>query len=512
MRIRLLGVVVAVFVVCLAHGAAHAQRKSVADLAKELEALATQVQALAAQSGTNTQAVQELSEKVTNLEQAIGVLRREQSSIPDAVNRLDDLDIKVASLRSDLEAMRTQVANIEQPSAGPSGGGGTPAGHVRGGFSFETEDGAYSLTLGGFMHPQYALTTPSELDSITTSDFTIRRARVRLTGHTSHPDLRYRLLFELTGGNPLLDFWGEYEIKPEISIRVGQDKLYHSRNFTAGTTLITFPERAAAIGNLRYDRDIGVWARGTLLDDKLFYTAGISNGGGRNNLNDNIDFVTMARVDGAILGTWMKPGFGDVEHSEDPRLQVGGAVLHDLVRVPEELGGIEVGNRDVDDDLVVDNVRVISSEIDATLRYQGFELYLEWLYRHERWGTILDHTDNQDIADEIEPDSEGHRNYQAVSGHATYFAVPEKLMFGFRVSYSRIPLLGVTGRDPTSARDRLPLSDRLLETDVLVQLYADSGYRFLGFQYTLSNFNQSDGPEPAGDIEHRFLLGLQLTL
>ena len=508
---RLIASVVSVFVLWAVPVTGHAQRKSAADLQKELGALTAEVQALAAQSGTNTQAIQELTENVANVAQALEVLRREQASIPDAVNRLDELTLRVDSLRRDVEAMRTQVASIEQPSDGPPGSGGGVA-HTRRGFQFATADNAHSLKVGGFVHPQYFLTTPVDFDSITESSFEIRRARVLLTGHTTSPDLRYRVLFELARGAPLLEFYADYEFRPEVILRAGQDKMWLSRHFYAGTTVIAFPERSQAEGNLRYDRDIGVWLHGKLADDKLFYRAGVANGAGRNNVNDNIDFATEARIDYAVLGTWMPPAFGDFEMSKHPRLQFGGAVVHDLVRVPEELAGIGVGNRDVDDDLVLDNIRVISAELDATFRYEGLELYLEWMYRHERWGTILEHSDNADIAGAVQADSDGHRNYQAISGQATYFAIPNQLMVGARVSHSRIPLLGVGGRTPSSVKDAVPLTDRLFELDALVQLYAPNGYRQLGFQYTLTNFNAEDGPEPSGDIEHRFLLGLQLTL
>ena len=86
--------------------------------------------------------------------------------------------------------------------------------------------------------------------------------------------------------------------------------------------------------------------------------------------------------------------------------------------------------------------------------------------------------------------------------------IPRQLIVGARVGYSRIPLLGATNRQ----RDSVPLTDRLLETDFLVQLYHPDGWRMLGLQYTIFNFNANGGPDPAGDVSHRFVLALQLVL
>lgn len=476
----------------------------VAELRKQVADVSAKVEALSAQTATSATTVTNVSAQLTQLEQAIDTMRREQKSIPDAVVRLDQLSARVGELQTEVEAIRAGVAARERPAEGGGGAGGV---HTDKGFTWTSDDGFYSLTVGGYVQPQFNMVLPSGGETLTQSTLQLRRARVRLEGTAVMPGLRYAVMADLAQDEVLLDYWIDYQLFPNLAVEVGQDKVHLSRNFSIGDSQNDFIERAAAIENLRYDRDIGLWAHGRLVDDRLSYRAGISNGAGTNQLNDNIDFAGMARVDFALLGTWIPLSGGDREMSDTPRLQIGGAVVHDLVRVPETLAGIEVGNRDVDEDLVIDNVRMLTTELDLTFRYRGLEVYAEWLYRQERWGTILDHSDNTDLAEAIEPDGDGHRHYQAVAGQVSYFALPRRLQFGGRAGFSRIPLLGANGRH----RAELPLTDRLLELDALLQFYGRDGTRQFGVQYTMFNFDAGDAMDPAGDVEHRVIVGAQLV-
>ena len=132
---------------------------------------------------------------------------------------------------------------------------------------------------------------------------------------------------------------------------------------------------------------------------------------------------------------------------------------------------------------------------------------LEATYRHERWGTILDHEDNSDLAALVRPSDVGRRNYLGFSAQASYFILPHRLQAGARVSHGRLPLLGLGGID----FDQPPIAQRLLQTDAFVQLWRE-GFRRVGMTYSLINFNEIDGPEPEGDIMHQLIIEAQLIL
>jgi hypothetical protein len=366
------------------------------------------------------------------------------------------------------------------------------------GFEWTTADGAYSIKIGGFVQPRYQVTVPESGDPVDESTFRIRRGRLLLGGHATGDELTYKLQLETTSGDaPALDYYLDYRFAPELAVRVGQDKLYFTRVGWASDTTIDMFERPGGVENLRYDRDIGLWVHGSLLGDRVTYHAGASNGAGPNRTNDNIDLVSLARVDAVLLGARFDPLAGNLARDPELRLMIGAGAVHDLVAVPDRVAGVGVNNRDVDADGEIDNVRVWSSSVDAALRWHGLELVAEGLWRHERWGTILDHSDNRDLANAIDADARGHRNYLAGYVHASYPLIEQRLQLSARVGHSRVALLGVGGR----RLDAIPPGDRLVEASGQLRYFHRSNLS-LGISYTFTNFNTKSGPEVAGDIEH----------
>jgi hypothetical protein len=298
-------------------------------------------------------------------------------------------------------------------------------------------------------------------------------------------------------GAPALDYFLDYELAPELSVRVGQDKIYFARIWWASDSEIDVLERPASIDALRYDRDVGVWIHGELLDGRLYYHAGASNGSGPNSRNDNIDLVWMARANVQVLGEVFEPFVRNLTRDAAPQLTVGAGVTHDLVRVPDNIAGIPVGNRDVDADGVGDNVRMWNLSADAVLRWNGLELAVEGIWRQERWGTILGHSDNDVLADAIDADFEGHQNYLGGYVHASYALIVDTLQVAARAGHSRVTLLGVGGRRINA----VPPGDRLFEGNAQVRWFIGPNLT-AGLSYTLFNYNASQGSDPDGDIDH----------
>ncbi|MCP4443861.1 MAG: hypothetical protein GY811_00765 [Myxococcales bacterium] len=475
----------------------------------ELESIKAELVSLRASAATTptlAQAVQELSSKVVVLEMALEVKMRSVESVTETLEKVEMLEAKVTTLQTELEYLRTAIANVEQPAVAPHGGGGG-AERSRG-MKFTTGDGRYSMTLGGYVQPRNQVDLPQDFSSLDSATFSLRRARLSLRGKAGSDRLRYETEFELgSGGTPLLDYYMDMRYRDELTVRAGQSKLPYTRSFLASSTQRAFHELSETQDLQRYDRDIGVWALGKVLDGKLRYIAGVANGSGPNVQNTNIDVAVAARLEGVVLGEYIAPGYGDVDDSDEVRLTVGLAAVHDLVRVPASLSGIDVENRDVDGDGITDNVRAVSTAIDGQLRYQGLDLSLEATWRHERWGSILEHDDNGNIAAAVDASGKGHRNYLGFTAEATYFVMPKKLLIGSRISHGRLPLLGLGGRIP--AQD--PLAQRAMQFDGLLQLYRD-GSRRVGFTYSLLNYNAQDGVDPDNDISHAFTVEAQLLL
>lgn len=478
-------------------------RAEIETLKQDIAALKTAV----ANAPTLAQALQDMSSKLVVLEQELGKSARLNESVPQVILELDALKEGLHKLQAEVAYLRTGIANIEQPAVSS---GGSSSHKVGEGMTWASEDELYTLTLGGYLHTRYQAKLPEDMSTIDSAGFSVRRGRVVMTGQAGSKRLTYKLNLELaTPDAPLRDYYMEMHYRDELNIRLGQAKVHHNRPFIASSKQRIFHEFNETQDLQRYDRDIGVWALGTFLDGRLRYHGGFSNGSGQNAINQNIDLATALRIEGVALGQYIEPGFADVHGTEDPALTLGIGAVHDLVRVPNEVAGIEVPNLDVDGNGIEDNVRVLSTVMDAQFRLKGFEFFLEGTWRHERWGTIVEHGDNADLAAAINASNSGRRNYLGVTAQASYFVLPSKLLVGARVSHGRLPLLGLSGLSLTA--DTAPLAERAMQIDGIVQLYRD-GYRRVGMSYNLLNYNEKNGAEPANDIGHTFILEAQLLL
>lgn len=496
------GLVAAVLIAGLvaAGGVAVAQPTRLADLAQKVTDLEAKVAKLEASDATNSQAIAEITTRLAEIAQELSRLAAQGDSRADLVRRVDELGLKLNTLERELETLRTQLANLEQPEVTPSSGTYYDRGFV-------LVDGDFSLKLDGYAQTRWRMELPKEADTVNVNTFELDRARIGLSGKLGSVlgrKVRFRYLHDLDRG--ALDAYVDVAVIPELSIRVGQDRIRATRAFTVSNRRMAFATRTQTENIFRYDREPGLFAHGRFLDERFGYWAGFANGAARSASNDNIDLTAVARVDAAVLGAPIGYRFGDLERTDEPAITVGASAVHDLVRVPEQVAGLPVGNRDVDNDLVFDNVRVISASVDAVFRLQGLEVYAEGMLRHERWGTILLHSDNQDLADQVNAGDDGNKTYLAITGHANYFVLPERLLIGSRVTYGEQPLLGLGGRQ----RDVIPIGTDLFELDVMTS-YWHNGLRFLTFQYTLTNFNNPGGTEAAFDVEHRLLVESQLS-
>ncbi|MBL4633400.1 MAG: hypothetical protein JKY56_05995 [Kofleriaceae bacterium] len=489
-------------------GTASAEAQSQSGVKAEIasiKASLSELQKASVSLPTLSQAVAELSSTLAVLEEKVAAQGRAAQSNPGAFEELDALKGQVGRLRTEVEYLRTGIANVEQPAV-QSGAGGSAI--YAKGMRISTEDGRYEMTLGGYVNARYELQVPEDFSGLDKAGFEMRRSRFNLSGKLGDNDLHYTVQTELAqSGTPLLDYYVDWQFTKEISVRAGQSKLPYTRSFLVDGQNRVFHELALSQDLQRYDRDIGVWAIGAVFDEKLRYHGGVSNGSGLNTNNSNIDLTLSLRLESALMGEYIKAGMGDVAGTETAALTVGAAVVHDLVPVPSILSGIEVGSRDVDADGINDNIRVISTAVDAQYRHKGFDLLVEATWRHERWGAILEHDENRDLSDVVAASSSGHRNYLGFSAEASYFVMPKRLLVGARVSHGRLPVLLLSGRTVLAP----PRTQRALQFDGIVQLY-HRGSRSLGLSYSLTNFNAKDAPDPDNDISHAMILEVQVEL
>jgi hypothetical protein len=517
MTMKLLALVVAL-AAGLAPLAARAQPRPPAapQLATELEALRVRVDELsagAAAAGAAAEQAQALAADVAALRQRVDELAGRQASIPDAREQLDRLAQRADALEEEIRVVVGRVAELERPgvSTGAVGGAGVGYGD---GFTAATADGAYGLSLSGYLQTRLELALAEELDDVVATGLRVRRARVGLGGWLGSDRLRFKLMLDAAAAPALLDFFVDYRVGSWLVVRAGQTKLQFTRSFITSSTRLVFPERPEIVERFRYDRDPQLAVQGVLWGGRVGYYAALSNGAGPNVSNDNIDFAFSAHAEVAVVGARVRAAEGDVEASDQLAVTVGASAVADLHPLPDRIPGVVTApgmpaelDTDVDGDGDRDNVRVTSLGVDAALRYRGLGVEAEWLLRVEDWGTIIEPNPELRAALDAIGGSGSQRLYQAFYAQASYMLLPRRLMVAARGGHGRLPLLGLGGR-PSGVQP----ASRVLELGALVQLYDDAvGGRALGLAYDFRNYNARAGDDdPEADKQHRVVIETQL--
>lgn len=497
MRHRILASISAVsLALVVAPPAAEAQRAvDTTALERRVEALEQELSVLrerAVQVPALTEAVQELDARLTALERDLELIERHKRSASDVLGRLDNLDQRVRTLAGEAEGVRTQLAQLEQPWVPAGGSGGMVHDH---GFQWISADGRHALRIAGYLQARYALEVSAS--DIERSTLLLRRARFGLSGHVGSEQLSYRLLVSALGEPALLDYFIDYALHENMGVRLGQYKVPFTRSFITSGTRLAFVERPRALDTVRYDRDVQIGFHGELIDDRLGWYAGIGNGAGPNQLDDNQWLAATLRADAVIIGDRFGYSSGDLARIPKPALMIGMGFVHDRRPMPAQIGDAIVEN-DVDGDGAPDDVLMLSASLDAVFRYLGAEILIEAVWRHEGTDAILDDDRNAALRAVVGD----RRTHTGIGGQLTYL-LPWDVLVGARVGYARLPVLGVGGRTST-----IPRGEHLLELDGVVQLYRD-GTRGLGLMYSLQRFDERAGLP--GITDHRLLAEAQLA-
>jgi phosphate-selective porin OprO/OprP len=150
----------------------------------------------------------------------------------------------------------------------------------REGFCVSTSDpDQFALCLGGLLQVDYRYYDYDGQDP-ENNGFDLRRVRLLMAGHLSrHFD--YRFLYEYQGASSrnLLDAYVDARLVPEAALRIGQFKEPFGLDQSTKDKDIWFAEKSFAF-YLSPQRDVGVMAHGSLLNDRIDYGLGVFNGNG----------------------------------------------------------------------------------------------------------------------------------------------------------------------------------------------------------------------------------------
>ena len=204
------------------------------------------------------------------------------------------------------------------------------------GLRWLSSDGRFSLRLGLRGQVRYDVEAPP--NEAPTQSLSLRRARVKFSGHTFGEHNTYKLELGVSPRDmgttpsgpqftPVLDWALEFSKLRDLQFRVGQYKLPYSRARMQSSGNLQFVDRSIADGEFNLNRDVGF----DFHSDDLFglghlsYYAGVFLGEGRDAYSPtNFEVVYLARLEVFPFGTFDDDDTeSDQTRERAPRMALG---------------------------------------------------------------------------------------------------------------------------------------------------------------------------------------------
>jgi phosphate-selective porin OprO/OprP len=200
-------------------------------------------------------------------------------STADIEKRLNDLEEQVADLKQEL---------WKKKQASPT----NVTANGKDGFSIRSEDGNYSLKVGGYAQAVAREFTDNKKGDLGYASSIIpRRVRLIIQGTVAHdfdfyiqPEFGFTNTYSsITAANPtayavgLQDAWMDWKYLPWAVIKAGKFKTPFDLENLQDTRYTAFTE-IGITGNLSPQRDVGVQLGGSLFNDMVSYAGGIFGG------------------------------------------------------------------------------------------------------------------------------------------------------------------------------------------------------------------------------------------
>jgi len=193
------------------------------------------------------------------------------------------------------------------------------------GFEFADRSGNYLMNLE--FRGQFRLSYPTDNDPVSLSDYQdeqvklgIKRARLKVGGHSFKPWFKYYLEYELFSSN-LLDFRLMYEKTPWLKVKVGQWKVQYNRERIISSGKQQTVDRSILTRVFTVDRQQGVSVFGHIEGERLLnfnYWFSVFMGTGRGQLeNDDNHLMYMSRLQWNFMGRSLNFSGSDIEYHDE---------------------------------------------------------------------------------------------------------------------------------------------------------------------------------------------------
>ncbi len=199
------------------------------------------------------------------------------------------------------------------------------------GFQLATDDGKYSLALGGRLQLRYTFEDfDRESEKEDTSSFQVKRGKLFIHGNAFAKDLTFKIQVNAAGSSVTLeDFYVDYRILEWLSLQGGQYKVPFNRQELTSSGSQQFVDRAITNEAFALGRDQGVMVHSFVLSDYMEYALGIFNGNGRNkSSNENNGHMIAGRLAFYPMGKFKMYSESDTDFSPSPKAGIGVAGLY----------------------------------------------------------------------------------------------------------------------------------------------------------------------------------------
>lgn len=374
-----------------------------------------------------------------------------------------------ASQAKTLEELLVEKGVITRGEAGGVSDAGASKVYWNKGTRLEFPDTGFTARINTQIQSRYTFTDADEdTGDKNTSSFSLRRARLVLSGSALNNEFSYKLQSDFVGTTDengqrtpqLRDAYLQWNACDEQGgIRFGQFKTQISRQFNNESQALQFPDRSVVSDYYDLDRQVGAMAFGSWMDGDLTASAGVFNGSsdgeGINKPGRDTKHAGVVAVRGNVLGKMNAYEEGDIDWTEDPAVNIGGAYAYSDGN--NDLGG---GVQDVDFHTV---------SVDANFKWMGWSAH----------GEIFNSSYRPDVGGESEP-----TGFYAQGG---YFVVPKKLEIAARYSY-------LDCDDGEAVGDCSGL-DKINEVGASVNYFFWKHYLKAQLAYTLINEDSMEGAD-----------------
>lgn len=265
------------------------------------------------------------------------------------------------------------------------------------------EDSSFTMKFNARVQSLLSFEAPAgefNMDGMT-SNWLIRRSRLKFSGYAYSPKLKYKIELGLSnrdhGGenihtnntsNLILDAFIRYNFYKNMEVWIGQTKLPGNRERVISSQKLQFVDRSLVNSKFNIDRDMGIQFRnkfniGGVATRQAF---AISQGEGRNRTNKkdpnpSNGFEYTGRLEILPLGEFTGKGdyfSSDLKREETPKISIG--VTYDVNKSAARIGGNLGSYIEDSNDLVIDSALCDLNTIlaDVFFKYKGFSLLSEY--------------------------------------------------------------------------------------------------------------------------------------